>query len=82
MLFNAMDGQTLYGIDGNPYVVGIHHLDGTLLFGFLAYGVKVESDTAGGGPEIPPEKLMELSKGRERRMVLKSGKDRGMFIPE
>ena len=82
LLFQAQERQTLYGIDGEAYIVGIHPIDGTLLFGFLAYGVKVESDTGPSGPEIPPEKLMELSRGKERRMIQKSAKDRGMFIPE
>jgi hypothetical protein len=82
LIMNAKEGQTLYGIDGQPYIVGFNPLDPTLLFGYLAYGVKVETDTAPGGPELPPEKLTQLSQGRWRRMSLKMSNNRGMFIPE
>lgn len=86
LLDRAMRGQTLYGIDGNPYVVGYNAIDTVLLFGFIAYGVKVESDTAPGGPEISPEKLAKLantavSKGSLRRNERKIAGDRGMFFP-
>src|SRR5258708_7623040 len=66
----CMPGTALYGIDGAEYRVGHQQIDTTALFGFLAYGVKVEEDTAGGGPEIPPEKLAELARqanGRKQK---------------
>jgi hypothetical protein len=82
LILQAKENQTLYGIDGQPYVIGFHSFDPTLLFGYLAYGVKIESDVEPGGPELPPEKLSQLSQGRWHRMSLKMAKNRGMFIPE
>lgn len=82
LVWHALKGQKLYGIDGNEYVFGIQTLDQTLLFGYLAYGVKVESDTGPIAPELPPEKMMEIGSGRMKRLIRQSAKDRGMFIPE
>jgi hypothetical protein len=87
LFLKAAKGQTLHGIDGKTYVVGFNYIDSTLLFGYLAYGVKVDSDTAPGGPEIPPEKLVQLaeklnSQGKERRALLKAMGDRGMFFAD
>jgi hypothetical protein len=81
-LKSALPGQTWYGIDGKPYVIGIQPIDTVLLYGYLAYGVKIESDTAPGKPELPPEKLFELSQGRQRRLIHQANNNRGTFIPE
>ena len=82
LMWNAAKNQKLCGIDGNEYVTGIHSFDQTLLFGYLAYGVKVDSDTGPIGPELPPEKMAEIGSGKMKRLVRQTSKDKGMFIPE
>jgi len=74
-------GQTLYGIDGKPYVVGVNEIDPSDQFGYLAYGVKIESDTKPGLPEVPPAQLAALSRRDRRKLERESSKGRGVFLP-
>jgi len=70
----------LIGIDGQTYVKGVNHIDPTLLYGFLAYGLRPSDDDKPGKPEVKPEELKALTRKERRAVQLELRKGRGSFF--
>jgi hypothetical protein len=80
LLQQAMKGQVLYGIDGKEYRIGFDHIDTTLLFEYLAFGVKVDDGVTTYAPAMPPEEIASYSRGQMRRWQVQVAKHQGVFL--